>query len=130
MLVAGGGSGLGRVCNDTPSSFPLSVEDIDATDNATTEMEPLRTQLKPRPFWKSAPRKVGAITTTIQEMQTPMPLSKKGIGPPPPDSLTATQGMLHQHFLHVLFFAPYTDVLIPYHLAYCKFETISVHVGS
>ena len=48
-----------------------------------------------------------------QETQTPMPLSEipNGIGPPPPDSLTATQGMSHRHFLQILFFAPYTETL-------------------
>ena len=73
-------------------SFPLSVEDIATTENATIGMELFGTQLKPRPLRKSASRKVGAGTTPIQEMQTPMPLSEipNGIEPPPPDSLTAT----------------------------------------
>ena len=84
--------------------FPLSVEDIAATENATTEMELFGTQLKPKPLRKSAPGKVGAGTIPIQETQTPMPLSEipNGIGPPPPDSLTATRGMLHRHFLDLL----------------------------
>ena len=56
--------------------FPLSMEDIVATDNATTEMELFGTQLKLRPLRKSAPRKVGARTIAIQETHTPMPLSK------------------------------------------------------
>ena len=89
---------------------PLFVEDIAAIENATTEVELFGTQLNSTPLRRSTRRR-GAGTTAIQGTQdthTPMPLNEvpNGIGPPPPDSLTATRGMSHRHFLQILFFAP------------------------
>ena len=108
------------------------MEDIAAIENATTEVELFGTQLNSTPLRRSTRRR-GAGTTAIQgtqDTQTPMPLNEvpNGIGPPPPDSLTATRGMSHRHFLQILFFAPPTQKpsSSSYGLACCKFNTVPV----
>lgn len=109
--------------------FPLSVGGIDAPENATTKLELLGTQSKERPLRRSARRK-GAGTTPIQETQTPMPLCEihNGIGPPPPDSLTGTRGMLRRHLAGNPLVRPPTEKSSnsPYGLACCKCATVAV----
>ena len=98
---------------------PLPVDVTAATEHADTEAELFGSRFKSGTLRRSARIKC-AGTTAVQETQTPMPLNeiRNGVVPPPPDSRTATRGVLRRHCLKCSSPPPHTEILFPVVLIY------------
>lgn len=86
---------LGQTAMARGSALSLSLENIQPGRDTCVPLETVPPKLIVKAVRKRLPKVVPAETIHMQEIQTPMPLSNmpNGIGPPPPDSGTATQGI-------------------------------------